>query len=365
MCVQRIYRIDGGPEVTATINWRHHANGKNIDGATLPSGTGVRLVSRRHLMPPNEYEIYRLIPKPFWRFWGSERRLETRMEASSADSRSDTVGGWYYSTDVWYLPEPNNAAGTATFVASSDVRDGISGRLGSARIWLNEITQRSRITAEAGAQVSMPMVSVGPKGTREGSVERCWTVHVASDPWVDVTLLQGAEVLEHLISLEQDYLQSFGDSTAPAMTELPPDSATYFVDRPFDEVALTWRLEPEEGLIVSLQAPERPDMRAAVCACVTDRTDGATFVTPPTFLTNVRDKVIATDLTFDMLRPEARDVLLAFDEVDLNVDALADRFGWPLAQAWEHLADAADELGAESITDAARFAGFATPAYAS
>ena len=67
--------------MTATINWRHYLDGKNVDGATLPSGTGVLLTSRRHLEPPVEYDVYRLIPKPFWRFWGATELLETQLQA--------------------------------------------------------------------------------------------------------------------------------------------------------------------------------------------------------------------------------------------------------------------------------------------
>lgn len=348
--------------MTATINWRHHATGKNIDGATLPSGTGVRLASHRHLAPPNEYEVHQLIPKPFWRFWGVEQVLVTKMGVYPQNYGD--VGGWFFSDDVWHLPEPNNAAGTVIFRASTDTGEGPSGPLSSARIWLDEIRQHSSITAGADAQLSMPGITFGPKGARENGVERSWRVRVAADPWVEVALLQGSDVLEHLIALEEQYSHTFAEQPVSAMADLPADSAVYFVDRPFGEARLEWRLEPEDGLMVAVAAEHRLDMRSVYCVSVTDHTDGATFITNPVFLTSLRDRIVTTDLTFDMLRGESRDSLQFFDEVNLDIEVFASRLGLSRADGWQRLVDAADELGADSITDAAHFAGLASPAYA-
>jgi hypothetical protein len=348
--------------MAAAINWRHHNDGKVVDGATLPSGTGVRIASRRHLYPPTEYEVYQSIPKPFWRGWGSKEVLKTQLHA--IPSAPDETGGWFFSHNIWRLPEPNNAAGTVTFRAYTDTRDCMSADISSARLWLNQISRRRNVTANAEAQLSLAGINFGPGVTREGVVERTWTVQVASDPWVEVSLLQGADVLQHLATLEEQYSSLFQAAPAPVMSELPADSSIYFVDRPFGDAAMTLRIEPGESVGVNLRPPDRQDLRSAACVSITDLTDGATVTSDVVFFTTIRDKIIATDLTLDMLRAEARDMLEAFDEVDLDVGSLADRLGLSPAETWERLTSAADELGADSISDAARFAGMATPAYA-
>ncbi|MBV9099295.1 MAG: hypothetical protein JO079_14680 [Frankiaceae bacterium] len=348
--------------MTATINWRHHVDGKNVDGATLPSGTGVRLTSRRHLQPPSEYEVYRVIPKPFWRFWGAAELLETRLEA--VPNSLGEVGGWHSSADVWHLPEPLNASGTVTFHARADTRDGQSGRLSSARLWLDEIKQHRTITGEATARIALPGVELGPRGRSEGGVERSWRVQVATDPWISISLLQGPEVAEHLASLEQDYSGLFDAMPAPVMTDLPPDTATYFVDRPVNEATATVRIEPHEGATVRVAIPNRRDLRAAICLSVTDLDSGERFVSDPVFITSIRDRTITTDMTFDMLSEAGREVLQMFDEMSLDVFALAERLGLSAPATWQSLVSAADELGADSITDAASFAALAAPALA-
>jgi len=350
--------------VTATINWRHDANGKNVDGATLPSGTGVRVTSMRHLAPPAQYDVSQLIPKPFWRFWGAKSVPVTSMAAVDLDPDPASIGGWFTSSDVWHLPEPSNAEGTAVFQAVTNTQDATSGHLSSARIWLNEVRQRSAITGEGGANVLMGGIHFGPKVEAERGIERSWTVRVASDPWLEIRLLQGSDVLEHLAALEVDYAQLFASAPELSMSELPPDTTTYFVDRPLGDAFVTSLVEPGDGVSVSVNMSRRPDLRAAVCLSVTDLSDGLATVSPPMFFTNVRDRVVATDLTFDMLSADAGDILQAFDEADLDVRALASRLDTSLDAAWRRLVDAADELGCDSITDAARFAGLATPAFA-
>jgi hypothetical protein len=348
----------------AAINWRHGSNGKNIDGATLPSGTGVRLTSIRHMDPPGQYEVSRLIPKPFWNFWGTKLIPITALPAVGVDPDPTSVGGWYMSADMWHLPEPSNAAGTAVFQAVTDTGDATSGRLSSARIWLNEVRQRSSVSGEAGAGISVPGIQFGPKFDSGTGVERSWTVQVATDPWLEVRILQGSEVLEHLADLESDYARLFESPPRLSMGDLPPDTTTYFIDRPLGDAQARSLVEPGDGIDASIRVVSRPDLRAAVCLCVTDLSDGSASISPPTFFTNVRDRVVATDLTFDMLSSSAREILQSFDEVELDVHALASRLETSASAAWKQLADAADELGCDSVSDAARFAGLATPAFA-
>ena len=344
------------------INWLDPRKGRNIDGSTLPSDTGVLLSSRNHLEPPGAYVVYRLIPKPFWRFWGMEREEETSLEAREDGDYPAALGGKYYSEPIWNLPAPPNQSGCATFRAWTDTGDASSGILGSARIWLEEMSTAGRAGADIGANISAPAISIGPKLSRGRDFERHWRVRVTEDPWVEISLLQAEAVIDHLRELEEEY--DGGMQRHRGMWELPADTTTYFVDHPLADISFTYRLEPREPLAVTVQVPDRPDLRAAICLQVHNLEDDSLTITPPIFLTNVRDRLIATDLTVGMLRSEPRDLLVMLDEAQLNVERVAERQGLDVATTWSQLVAATQELGASSVSDAAFFVGLSTPMYA-
>lgn len=317
----------------------------------------------RHLVPPAQYEVSRLIPKSFWKFWGTKSIPVTSMAAIGLDTDPTSVGGSFMSSDIWHLPEPSSADGTAVFQAVTNTQDASSGRLSSARIWLNEVKQRASVAGSA-AVASIAGAHFGPKLEGGRGVGRAWTVQVAIDPWLEVCMLQGSEVLKHLTTLEMDYAALFAAPPRLSMGDLPPDTTTYFVDRPLGDAFVKTLVEPGDGFQVSMHVESRPDLRAAISLCVKDLSDGRSTVSPPKFFTNVTDRVVATDLTFDMLSSDSRDILQLFDEVELDVDTLAYRLDSSTDSTWKRLVEAADELGCDSISDAARFAGLASPAFA-
>ena len=63
---------------TLAIKWT--ACGVTVSG-TIPSETLVFLRSRHLLTPPLTYTVHRLIPKPFWKFWGRTAEEETMLDA--------------------------------------------------------------------------------------------------------------------------------------------------------------------------------------------------------------------------------------------------------------------------------------------
>jgi hypothetical protein len=185
---------------------------------------------------------------------------------------------------------------------------------------------------------------------------------VAKDPWIEISVLQADSVIRHLRMLEDEYDRA--QMPHGAMRDLPAETMTYFVDRPLGDVAFTYRLKPEEPLTVALQIPDRQDLKAAISLRVRDLEDGSVATTLPIFLTHVRDRLITTDLTMDMLRPEPRDLLHMLDEAQLDVQQVAERLGYDLETTWSKLVAAAEELGANSVGEAAFFAGLSAPAIA-
>lgn len=146
-----------------TINWFDPRKRRNIDGSMLPSDTSVLLSSRHHLTPPRQYIIYKELPKPFWFIWGADLQEVTTLDALAYKDSPMTLGSRYFSEPMWNLPAPPSESGYVTFRAWTDTRDACSGSLGSARLWLEEVSSSGRAEAIVGANISGPSLNIGPK----------------------------------------------------------------------------------------------------------------------------------------------------------------------------------------------------------
>ena len=345
------------------INWIERRTGKNVDGSTLPPGTSVRLTSRFHQVDPQQYLIERLLPKPFWRFWGQDTVEISRLEALLGPA-GDSLGGTFCSDPAWALPMPENQMGVVTFRASSDPGDARSGTLSSGALILEEMVTSGVKSAELSAELPLPAVTIGPRLKGSRAYEQRWRVRVADDPPVKLTLIQAEDVLAHLRQLEQEVEQELGMPPHGGMHDLPPDTLTYFVDEVAADVAVTWQLVPDQPMGVSLLVPETLHLRAAACLRLQSLDDGSVTTSTPRFFTSVRDRLVVTDLTVEMLRPEPRDLLIQLADVGFDVARLAGELSRPAAEVWGSLTDAAEELGASSVSDAALLAAESAPAVA-
>ncbi len=346
-----------------TINWFDPRKRRNVDGSILPSDTAVLLTSRHHLSPPSQYIVFRQLPKPFWSFWGADREEVTRLDALESTDAPVTLGSRYFSEPLWNLPAPANESGYMMFRAWTDTGDAGSGSLGSARIWLEEMSSSGRSEASLGVKVSGPALSIGPKVTADRDFERHWRVRVVDDPWVEISVLQGESVVDHLRLLEDQY-DNGALELHRTMQQLPADTMTYFVDRPLQEVSLTHQLRPEEPLTIAIQVRDRQDLRAAICLRVRNLEDGSITTSPPVFLTHFRDRLFVSDLTIDLLRREAHDLLMMLGEERLDVERLAQRLNQDVQETWSQLIEATEELGADSVGAAALFVAENTPVFA-
>jgi propane monooxygenase large subunit len=338
-------------DATPTVNWLEPRKWRNVDGSTLPSDTPVLLTSRHHLQPPGQYVVYKLLPKPFWKFWGTDRAETTRLDALQ-DAAHAALGSRYYSEPLWNLPAPADESGSATFRAWTHTGDASSGLLASARIWLDEISATRKLQSKVGAGISGPAFHIGPSVGGSQDLERHWRVRVADDPWIELSVLQGHQVIEYLRAQELAYDAESGESHR-SMWQLPEDTMAYFDHRALGEpVPATYHLEAGEWLPVSIRVPDRPGLRAAVCLRVRNLDDGSVSTTPPIFLTHVNDRLIATDVTVDMLRPEAAERLLGVPTADAAWEQALSSQGSDTAINGAQLVSAAEELGAASVADA-------------
>jgi len=346
-----------------TMNWFDPLKRRSVDGSMLPSDTGVRLSSRHHITPPSQYIVYRELPKSFWAFWGADREEVTRLDAMAQAGSPVTLGSRYFSEPLWNLPAPPKQSGFITFRAWTDTEDASSGTLGSARIWLEEISSSGRVGASAGASISGPSLSIGPEVSADRDFERHWRVRVVEDPWVQISVLQAELVLDHLRLLANEY-QDGALQPHRGIWELPDDTLTYFIDRPLEDVFLTHQLQPEEPLTIAVRVQDRHDLKAAICLRVQNLEDGSVTTTPPIFLTHFRDRLFASDLTIETFRQEARDLLLMLEAERLDVERLSRRLNQDVQETWNQLVDAAEEFGADSVGAAALFVAENTPALA-
>jgi hypothetical protein len=343
-----------------TINWIERRTGKNVDGSTLPPGTSVRLTSRFHRVDPQQYLIERLVPKPFWRFWGHDTVVVSRLDAlAGADGAA--LGGTFRSDPAWALPLPQNQMGVATFRASSDSRDAVSGTLSSGALILEEMTTSGAMSGQLSAELPLPAVTIGPRLAGSRAYEQRWRVRVADDPPVKLTLIQAEDALGYLRHLEQEVEQELGIPAHEGMHDLPPDTLTYFVDTVADDVALTWQLLADQPMLVTLVVPENVHLRAVACLRLESLEDGSVATSPPRFFTSVRDRLVVTDLTVEMLRPEPRDLLVQLADERFDVDRLAGALSLPATEVWAALTQAAEQLGASSVSDAALLAAENAP----
>ncbi|MFL6098591.1 MAG: hypothetical protein ACJ71T_01400 [Actinomycetales bacterium] len=342
----------------ATINWIKSATGKNVDGSTLLAGSELHLVSRYHLFDPNQYIVERLIPKMWWRLWGKETVPVTRLDAMM-DGVPGSRGGRFRSDPIWKLPAIDNESGLGKFQARTDSDDALSGVVMSSRMWLNRRGKSSKKTGEIGGRLSVGLARIGPEVEGRTVKEEEWGVEVVEDPWVQITVLQGPQVLAHLLELEQALGQELDLREMPGLQDLSGDAFSYFVDEPIQPFSLQYRLEPKEPLLIGIGLPATADLRAAFCVRVESLEDGSVATSEPRFFTNVSDLTIATDLTIDMLRPEPRNLLFRFSEAHFDLPQLSAEMQSAEPLIWSRLVDAATELGAASISEAALLAGTA------
>jgi hypothetical protein len=345
----------------ATVNWYHPGKRRNVDGSGFPPNTEVEVVSRNHPEAPTSYRVYECLPKPFWKFWGRRREIVSPGLQAFEDGPVLTSPGGRFRSEPWNLGEPSEQSGTATFVAESDREDGSSGPLHSRFLRIKELHRRHGHQGEVGVGSPAPVVTLKARAGGYADVQEIYVVETIKDPDIEISVLQGEDVYSHLLAWDREYRERFQASTADAWHLSEETITRYFVDRPMGDASVGWQLLPNEPLTIILEIPDRFDLRAAFCLKIVNTENGRVSMTPPRFLAHIRDTLVATDLTADLLDDEAALLLWRFDQLDFNVQALADEARVDPDAAWLLLVDATELLGAPSVAEAASVIGFGMP----
>lgn len=336
-----------------SIKWM--ACGRDANGSTLPSETPVYVQSRHTQNPPRQYRIERLIPKPIWKIWARQTIDVTVWDAISVNAGPTDPGGLYESRPEWVLPVVGGQVGYAQFRAWTDSGDAYSGLLGSARLWIEEVSRVSQSRGDVGAYVpgALPIATVfRPRIAVDRTKQVKWVTRAPVDPEVRIRLLQGPEVFDYLQAVDAEMRDSV-DFSPGSLFSFPTDTMTYFVDQPLDDTSIDTSVGPESPAEVEAHLPDVADLRAAIALEVLNLEDESVIRSSPVFATRVGDRVILTDLTIDMLRDQAREILTELADANGSVDNLAAARGEDAGEVWERLVEATQELGAGSVGEAA------------
>lgn len=331
------------------MNWFDPQKLRNVDGSTLLPNSPVELQSRNHLQAPSKYIVCEVLPKPFWKFWGTAIVPVTQLDVID-DTSSPEPGGRFHSSQ-WNLPTPSNQSGRATFIAATDLFDGYSGELHSAQIWLEERRYGTKYAANVGAGASGGVAKIESQSTAERTMTDVWVAKTVEDPPVVLSILEGPEVYSHLSELEREYSAAYRHSEG-AVKDFSEETLSYFSDRPIGDARAKWDLAPHKPLRILVEIPDRPHLRAVYCVKIQSVYDGSISLTPPRFLTRQGEKLVGTHLTLDLLPNDHFEILRQFVELEFDLSALAEEKRLDQLEAWNWVVRASEVLGAASVSEA-------------
>lgn len=328
----------------------------------LPPETSLWLRSSGLATPPTRYQIYRVNPKPWWRFFGRWCPYDPEMplDAVAVDGAARDPGGVYRSASDWKLGGPNNQTGRADFQAWTDGGVGYSGIMSSASLWIATVEEANSRNWEAGGEVaSTGLGKLKAKLSGKATKKLKWKVRAPKDPAISIQVLQGRAVLNYLSDADAEIAELNTESGGSLIDVL--DGSGYFETEPLEDESFEASIGPDEGFDVEAELPLVDGLRMAVALEVRDQADGSVLArSDPLFVTNVGDRLVVTDLTADLLRDEPARVLDSFVRSGFDVNAVAaERISQPnsedVAAIWRELVSAAEELGAGSVGDAAAY----------
>lgn len=179
-----------------------------------------------------------------------------------------------------------------------------------------------------------------------------YVARTPTDPRVEITLLQGEPLLDYLDDMDHTFAGEDRDSSLQEV--MGAASLSYFAGRPLPETnPQLAHVGPNAPLWIEIGIPAEEGLRAACAIGVQSLEDDRSATSDAVFVTGVRGHLIPTDIPPDLLRPEARDVLMGLAETGLDLEQLAREQGQEVRQIWKSLVAATEELGAPSVEDAA------------
>ena len=343
------------PNSEVHISW--YKGKKSVNNNSLLAGTAVELRSQVHSNEPDGYSIFELLPK-FLVGWSGRKEVPASFEYAS---QLPLRVGYYRSAKQWELPDPKRVDGKRTYIARiDDVRSfpiaSVGTRINSRRSTTDTTFGGDNAEVAAhGIKLKLPAIFRRKKNT---VIE--YSFRKPQDPWVEIQLLQGNDVAEHLARLElqwdsqldSDESLGTGGNYGHLMENLPEEARVYFGERPVGEGILTCRIGPRTPITLTAEVGHRDDLKAVICAQIRDLESGSIATTEPMFFTSIRGQVIITDLPASLVSQSSVQILQSYSNAGGNKEELAWRQGQDMETVEERLRAAVDEIGADSLDDA-------------
>jgi hypothetical protein len=337
------------------ISW--YKGKHTVNSNSLLAGTAVELRSQVHANEPDGYSIFELLPK-FLHVWRGYKDVPAGFEPAR---QLPPLVGRYRSAGKWELPDPKRDDGKRTYVARIDGAQSFPitsvGTLIKSRRSTTDATYGGDNAEVSGHGIKLKLPAIFRRN-KNTVVE--YVFRKAHDPWVEIELLQGNAVAEHLARLELQWGSRLdSDETMGAlanygylMEHLPNDTRAYFADRPVGGGILTCRLGPRTPITLTAEVGHRDDLRAVICAQIRDLESGSIATTEPMFFTSIGGQVIITDLPASLVSQSSVRVLQSYKNAGGNREELALRQDQDIETVGERLRAAVDEIGADSLDDA-------------
>jgi hypothetical protein len=351
------------------IHWWDVSKDRKADGLLLPPNSSVKLKSQHHPDKPVGYDVYELVPKVFHKLRGDREVKFTysdsfpdpsdQADANSGSAASPVSVFW---SDEFALRGPlGKQVGEVTYVPKLDGCDADNQE--AFKVYCGHLAIKELRRGKHNKLATAPTLPPHLGGVKLGEIssEADWSAlyeaFAAVDPRVEVSLLQGAALLDHLDAAAGRYIDTT-QASSPFAEILSGDAATYFAGLPLsaDSLSATADLGPDlPPLRIEVGVPASDDLRAAFSVKILDTEHGYEAVTDPVFLTAVRGKIIATDLSVRLLSEQSLTTLASLASANGSLVNFAQQAGSTVPEIWDRVVAATEELGAASVREAVGF----------
>lgn len=341
--------------VGVRIHWWHVSKGVVVDDARLPPLTQLRLRSEHHQRPPDGYEIFEVLPKLLGVL---PRRKRWRGGFGAVPSKAPW-SSVCWSDLIWALSGPEVQGAEAVYVprivdAAIPV-DTPAPRIRCADIFIDRLGQKSGWEAVVQPEVEVKgpslgeaaVASVGAKIGRvgfEGGKEITFIAQTASDPAVQVDLLQGDSLLEFLRAWGQTYEEA----------DPPPETPWEVLETYANGLAIEQELDgpsysfgSDAPLRADVVVPQEDGSKGAFALRIQSLEDERLAISAPVFLSGVEGNVVVSDIPPEMLPTQHADLLRSLD-----TSALARRERLEEDDDWREIVSAVDGLGTDTVEEA-------------
>ena len=342
------------------VHWWDDYNRVLVDGGKCRPGKRVRVRSEHHWSPPGGYAVFERKPK----WLRGDKRFELRPETHLSVG-SHQPGSSYCWSEQWELAAPRRDRAMSEYQAWPDSEDPRDPTVSAYIIRCGELFIERERRSLASDAVFNPSLHHRTGAMRVGAIgvgvgrDTVFQGSAPIDPPVEALLLQGVDLFRHLVQVARDFLVLDPAANIHEPFDVSSDTISYCGGSPFETPSAPVLADVAPNAPVSLRVwmGEADDTRSAFAVVVNNLETGVRSVSDPTFVTSIGRSVIVSDMPPDLLSAEASAALLAFARAGGNLAATASTMDAEPDVARQQIEQATEELGTDSVLDAAVLVG--------